>query len=267
VICYTVGLTLGCLRRFDKDNSKMRQRQMQWAGLALALLGLAGCDAGLTTANLPAPQPIATASQSAPGNLPARQAIVNFVTAVERVEPIAEAVCRETTSGVPCDFTIVIDDRADQPANAFQSLDRNGRPILGFTLRLIADARNVDEIAFVLGHEAAHHIAGHIPQQKQGAQQGALLAGVLVAIGGGGQDAVEKAAQIGANVGARRFSKDFELEADALGALIARRAGFDALRGAAYFTRIPEPGNQFLGTHPPNAQRLATVRRVLAEQQ
>jgi predicted Zn-dependent protease len=65
-------------------------------------------------------------------------------------------------------------------------------------------------------------------------------------------------------VGARTYSKDFELEADALGTVISMRAGFDPIRGAAFFTRIPDPGNRFLGTHPPNAQRIETVRRVAA---
>ena len=39
---------------------------------------------------------------------------------------------------------------------------------------------------------------------------------------------------------------------------------FDPLIGAQYFSRIPDPGNSFLGTHPPNAKRLETVRRTLA---
>ena len=40
-------------------------------------------------------------------------------------------------------------------------------------------------------------------------------------------------------------------------------AGYDPVRGAAYFTRIPDPGNKFLGTHPPNASRIETVRQAV----
>ncbi|MEL6518654.1 MAG: M48 family metalloprotease, partial [Pseudomonadota bacterium] len=75
---------------------------------------------------------------------------------------------------------------------------------------------------------------------------------------------VETAQRIGGTVGARRFAKDFELEADALGTRIAAAAGYDPVRGAEFFNRIPDPGDQFLGTHPPNADRMATVRRVAA---
>ena len=64
---------------------------------------------------------------------------------------------------------------------------------------------------------------------------------------------VDEATKLGAQVGARSYSKDFELEADALGTVITHRAGFSPLKGAAFFTRIPDPGDRFLGTHPPNA--------------
>lgn len=73
---------------------------------------------------------------------------------------------------------------------------------------------------------------------------------------------MDAATNVGASVGARSYSKEFELEADALGTVIARKSGYNPVRGAEYFTRIPDPGNRFLGSHPPNAQRIETVRRV-----
>ena len=147
---------------------------------------------------------------------------------------------------------------------AYQTLDKAGRPIIAFTVSLIAETRNRDEIAFIIGHEAAHHIAGHLARRAESAQRGALLAGVLASIGGAADDAVRAAVQLGAEVGARTYSKDFELEADALGTVIAFRAGFDPVVGARYFERIPDPGNRFLGTHPPNRQRVQTVRETMS---
>jgi hypothetical protein len=41
---------------------------------------------------------------------------------------------------------------------------------------------------------------------------------------------------------------------------MTHKAGFDAVRGAAYFTRIPDAGNRFFGTHPRNADRIAGVK-------
>jgi predicted Zn-dependent protease len=48
-----------------------------------------------------------------------------------------------------------------------------------------------------------------------------------------------------------------------MAARIVTAAGYDALRGAAFFARIPDPGDQFLGSHPANADRVAAVRRAV----
>ena len=229
----------------------------------VAALALSGCVAPQDVlVNLPAPpQQVAVAP---PDRSDARAVAANFIAAVDRVEPVAEAFCRARTSGIPCDFRIVIDDRPGQPPNAFQTVDSFGRPVIAFTLSLIAGARNMDEIAFIMGHEAAHHILGHIPISTRNAQSGAIMAGVLATLGGADEAGIKAAQDLGATVGARRFSKDFELQADALGTEIAFRAGFDPVRGAAFFNRLPDPGDRFLGTHPPNADRIAIVRRTAA---
>ncbi len=226
-----------------------------WCGMA----ALAGCVA---QAPMPVPPPQA---QPAPSPvLTPQQAARNFVEVVERVEPVAEAVCRKETGGrANCDLQIVIDRRMDMPPNAFQTVDGMGRPIVGFTLSLIADARNADEIAFVLGHEASHHILGHIPRKQQTAAAGAVLGQVLGRVTGADAATLDRLETLGASVGARRYSRDFELEADALGAMIAWHAGYDPVTGAGFFSRLPDPGDEFLGSHPPNAQRQAQVAAVV----
>lgn len=239
------------------------RRWVFWAGVAIAL---AACQPVAYSGGQPAlPPPLPLPVPDAVSDrLPADQAARNFVAVVNRVEPVAEAVCRDLNPRSNCDFLIVVDDRPDQPPNAFQTLDRSGRPLIGFTLALIADARNADEIAFVIGHEAAHHIAGHIPQTQRTAVTGAVLAGVLAQATGAPPDAVRAAQEMGAAMGARTYARNFELEADALGTEIAFYAGYDPLRGSAFFDRLPDPGDQFLGTHPPNAQRKEIVRQVAA---
>ncbi|MGB3245541.1 MAG: M48 family metallopeptidase [Sulfitobacter sp.] len=212
----------------------------------------------------PGTGPSPAANVAAGPKTTAAQAARSFVRVVNTVEPVAERECRARTSGVNCDFNIVVDDRSGQPANAYQTLDRSGRPVIAFTLALIADVRNDDELAFVMGHEAAHHIAGHIGRQQQNAVAGAVIFAGLATLSGGSAEAVRSAQELGAQVGARTYSKDFELEADALGTIITARAGYRPLVGAQFFARIPDPGDKFLGTHPPNASRLDTVRRTAA---
>lgn len=227
--------------------------------LIAACFYLAGCEVSVQqpqSSSRPAAQP--------PAPQPAGRAAGSFDAVVRRVEPVAERTCLENTRGVNCDFRIVVDTRPGLPPNAFQTLDKNGRPIIGFTVALINDVRNPDELAFIMGHEAAHHVAGHIPQTQQRALEGALVGGVLAVVLGADPATVETAQKIGGTVGARRFAKEFELQADALGTVITARSGFNPVRGAQYFARIPDPGNQFLGTHPPNADRIETVRRVAA---
>ncbi len=230
---------------------------MRFPILAAAIL-VSGCHVGLDPGPATAPRPVA----SAPPRVEVGRAADNFVAVVRRVEPVAEQMCRDRQPRFNCDFQIVVDDRPGQPPNAFQTLDSQGRPVIGFTLALIADARNQHELAFVLGHEAAHHIRGHIPQVQRSATEGAVLGGLLATLGGFDQQGVDTVSRIGATVGARRFSKEFELEADSLGTVITARAGFDPIRGAEFFNRLPDPGDRFLGSHPPNADRIATVRRA-----
>lgn len=231
--------------------------------IAVLMLALGGCVA--TAPTVPPLSPAMPQTVSGPVRDP-RAAAETFLAVVARVEPVAERYCRDRGVARTCDFRIVVDDRPGQPPNAFQTLDRLGRPVIGFTLALIADARNPDELAFVLGHEAAHHIAGHIPKRRDQAMSGALLAGVLAQASGMSAEEVKAAQDMGAEVAARSYSRDFELEADALGAEIALVAGYDPVRGSGFFDRLPDPGDRFLGSHPPNAERkalvAATVRRL-----
>ncbi|MDX8351090.1 M48 family metalloprotease [Cognatiyoonia sp. IB215182] len=229
---------------------------------ALALALLAACDAPVPVDSGPE---IAPLEQVPAGpRLSSRQAMNNFNAVVRRMEPVAERYCRREAPNLNCDFKIVVDERPAPGPNAFQTLDEDGRPIIGFNVPLIAEARNQDEIAFVFAHEAAHHIAGHIPRSQSNAILGGLLGGIAATAIGVDASSADRLQEVGATVGARSYSKNFELEADALGTRITAEAGYDPLRGAQFFFRIPDPGNRFLGTHPPNADRLRTVQQVAA---
>ncbi|WP_273523736.1 M48 family metalloprotease [Rhodosalinus sediminis] len=222
----------------------------------LALLAtLAGCAAP------PAP-PVPPADPEVRAR--AEAAVQRFASVAGTVEPVAERECRALRPRGACDFRIVVDTRPGLPPNAYQTVDRRGRPIVAFTVPLVARVRNADELAFILSHEVAHHLLGHIERTRADAEIGALTLGRLVTLSGGDRRAVQSAADLGALLGARRYAKAYELEADALGTIIAARAGYDPVRGARFFARIPDPGDRFLGTHPPNAARMEVVRRVAA---
>ena len=232
-------------------------------GLVLAAGALAGCvqtTSGPVTRTVPSQVPVQTAPTASGGHV----SVADFTAVVQRVEPVAERECRARTQNANCDFKIVVERDPSAPSNAWQSLDKSGRPVLTFTVALLNDVQNRDELAFIMGHEAAHHISGHIARKEQTAVTGALLGGVLVAALGGDATTMRTAQDIGASVGARTYSKSYELEADQLGTVIAYRAGYNPVHGAAFFTRIPDPGDRFLGSHPANGQRMETVRRTMA---
>lgn len=211
--------------------------------------------------------PMAVAPPLQPGAAAVSRAPVGmavFADVVARMRPAATEVCREQSPHLECTFIVLIDDRPGLPPNAFHTRDAAGRPIIGFTEALIDDLRSADEVALVFGHEAAHHIADHIPRIRRELLTGALIGGLLASVTRVDQTTAQQLMDISATIRSRRYSQAFELEADALGALIAHRAGFDPRRGADLFRRIPDPGNRFLATHPPNAQRLRTVERTIA---
>lgn len=201
----------------------------------------------------------------------------DFSRVAARIEPVAERFCREELPDAPpawCDYRIRLDTNRENPPNAYQSEGEDGRPNITFGATLLPEMQSDDEIAFVLSHEASHHIAGHIPKQQQQQVLGALLLGGLVAaagnpMGGPASDqAIQQAMDIGAYVGVRSYSQSYELEADTLGAFIAARAGYDPERGAQIFTRpaLANPGGPpLLASHPGSAQRQATIARVAAE--
>ncbi|MGB7317270.1 MAG: M48 family metallopeptidase [Planktotalea sp.] len=230
----------------------------------LLALTISACSMVPSEPQAPTPATPVTPAPDTAVSLSAERAARQFVNVVKTVEPVAEAECRARTSGMNCDFNIVVDDRPGQAPNAFQTLDKAGRPVLAFNIPLIATVRNADELAFVMGHEASHHIESHIARQQRNATAGAVILGSIAAITGGGDQIVQSAQEVGATLGARSYSKDFELEADRLGTVITHKAGYDPVRGAAFFTRIADPGNTFLGTHPPNAARIETVRQTAA---
>lgn len=224
--------------------------------LPLILFLLAACEA------VPVAQTPDSSAPIDPAHARAEKATRQFIAVASTVEPVAEDQCRHTTTGMNCDFLIVIDDRPASEPNAFQTLDDQGRPILAFNLAMIASVENADELAFVMSHESAHHILGHLARVEEDAAVGAIIFSGLAAMSGADAATVRSAEEFGASVGARTFSKEYELQADQLGTIIAIKSGFDPIKGAEFFARIPDPGDRFLGSHPPNAARIEIVRRT-----
>lgn len=223
------------------------------------LAALAACVLLVACAQ-PPQQAISSSSVQAVG----RTQALSFAAVQSRVEPVAEAECARRNPSANCDFRIVVDDRPGMPPNAYQTLDARGRPIVAFTAALVSQIVNSDELALIMAHEASHHIAGHLARQSQYATIGAAAFGRIASQSEGATAAsVQQAQMIGAQVAVRSYSKDWEIEADGMGAVLAARAGYDPIRGAEFFRRIPDPGDRPLGTHPSNGERIGAVHAAM----
>lgn len=229
--------------------------------MRLPILLVSVLNLGACVATAPTQTPSTTA---VPETIPV--SVTRAIEVTRRMEPVAEQVCRAQTPRQNCDFEFLVNRDPRSGVNAFQTINpNNGRPVVILTVGLIRSVRNADELAFVIGHEAAHHIAQHIQQQEAAAQAGAQIFGASAQQQGASRDEIIAAAQQGAFVGFRQFSQRAELEADSLGTQITCLAGFDALAGSRFFAQLSDPEAGVFSTHPPTAARIRIVEETAAQ--
>ncbi len=123
-----------------------------------------------------------------------------------------------------------------------------------------------DEVAMIMGHEVAHALLEHARERmgKTMATRGAIEIGAaLLGVGGLGK----AAADAGGQLLTLQFSRSDESEADALGLLLAARAGFDPRAGVSLWQKMgaQSKGKQaeFLSTHPSGDTRIQEIEKRL----
>ena len=133
----------------------------------------------------------------------------------------------------------------------------------------ILAAQNEAELAGVIAHEMSHVYMQHSIKgmRKQGTTQaaGQILGGLLGAVFGGAAGALANmGAQLGAGVISMRYSRADEAQADAVGAIIMYKAGYNPIRLAQFFLRLEQKarsgGPQFLSDHPDPGNRVQAVQ-------
>jgi beta-barrel assembly-enhancing protease len=144
-----------------------------------------------------------------------------------------------------------------------------GGPIF-INVGTITAADNEAELAGVMAHEMSHvymqHSAKAAPKQT--------WAGVLGALGGiMGGGAIGSLARLGIQLGAGslllKYSRHDEAQADAVGAIIMYKAGFDPREMAQFFAKLQKQGGpggpQFLSDHPDPGNRVQAVEKEIAD--
>jgi Zn-dependent protease with chaperone function len=131
-----------------------------------------------------------------------------------------------------------------------------GGPIF-VNIGTITAADNEAELAGVLAHEMSHVYMQHSIKQMKKAQWTQGIAGVLGAVLGGVGGAVGTLGQLGAGIAGgvltMKYSRADEAQADAVGAIIMYKAGYDPHYMAQFFQKLASMGGsgpQFLSDHP-----------------
>lgn len=133
---------------------------------------------------------------------------------------------------------------------------------------MIQAARDEGEIAGVMAHELSHVALRHGTAQATKAQKYSILAGIL-GVGGAilGGPAVGQILQGSVGAYFLKFSREYETEADILGAQIMARAGYDPHDLANVFRTLEQQGGGgggFLSDHPSPANRYERINQEAA---
>src|SRR5262249_8810478 len=132
---------------------------------------------------------------------------------------------------------------------------------------MIQTARTEGEMAGVMAHEISHVALRHGTAQATKAQKYNVLGGILGiggAIIGGPAGAAAQVAGQGVGVYFLKFSREYETEADLLGARIMANAGYDPRDLANVFRTLEQQGGGgggFLSDHPSPSNRSARINQ------
>ena len=201
------------------------------------------------------------------GREAARQAESQFpLLRDNEVQDYVERVGERLVSGIPSQFR--------HPGFDYYFKVVNARDINAFALPggpmyvnrgMIEAARTEGEMAGVMAHEISHVALRHGTAQATKGQKYGLLAGIAGIAGtilGG--PAVGELAQAPFAVYFLKFSREYETEADILGAQIMAQAGYDPRDLANMFQTIQAQGGSsggWFSSHPSPKDRFARINR------
>lgn len=135
---------------------------------------------------------------------------------------------------------------------------------------MIQAARNEGEMAGVMAHEISHVALRHATAQATGAQKyqiGSVLGQIAGAVIGGVPGAViAQGTQAYAGIKVLKYSRNYETQADILGAQIMARAGYDPRDLANMFRTIEQQsgargGPEWMSSHPNPGNRYARINQ------
>src|SRR5205823_14043623 len=133
----------------------------------------------------------------------------------------------------------------------------------------ITAAQNEAQLAGVMAHEMSH-----VYMQHSAKQSGKLLPNILsglgqvagAVIGGVGGAIASAGGQLGGGILSMKYSRGDEAQADAVGAIIVYKAGYNPMELANFFEILNKQGGsppQFLSDHPIPGNRSAAISKEI----
>lgn len=124
---------------------------------------------------------------------------------------------------------------------------------------------NEAQLAAVLGHEIGHYLSRHSVERLRDAKSRSAFAQFMGLLG-----VVGVVGQLATLAGAFAYSRDQEREADRIGSILMRKAGYDAAEAAKVWANLllevkARPGGDttnnspMFASHPPSAERQETL--------
>jgi len=145
-----------------------------------------------------------------------------------------------------------------------------GGPIF-INVGTITAAGNEAELVGVMAHEMSHVYMQHSAKQMQKNTLPSILAAggqILGQIFGGVGGAIASiGGQVGGGLLSMKYSREDEAQADAVGAIIAYKSGYNPKSLAEFFQKLESQGGappQFLSDHPSPGNRVAAVEKEIA---
>ncbi len=138
---------------------------------------------------------------------------------------------------------------------------------------MIEAATGEGEVAGVMAHELAHVLLRHgtaNATKAKGFQIGALAGAIAGAVvGGNWGQVISQGSQFGLGTWLMQYSREYEKQADLLGAQIMARAGYDPRELARMFETIQKQGGgsppQWLSSHPNPGNRTQYITQEAAQ--
>lgn len=129
-------------------------------------------------------------------------------------------------------------------------------------------AQNEAQLAGVLAHEMSHVYMQHSAKQAPKQQWANILGALGGLLGGTAGDLAQMGIQFGAGTLLMKYSRKDEAQADAVGAIIMYKAGYDPRAMAEFFQNLEKlvgnGGPQFLSDHPNPGNRVEAVDKEIA---